>query len=157
VQRQTKDGRTIDLRQTMAPIGGDGDRADAVMIVFEDITERRRMDQELRDAQRLDQIGRLAGGVAHDFNNLLAVIIAESEMALGPPKLDEESRQAFGDVLSAAKAGSELTRQLLSFARRRPVEPVAIDPNDLIKDVERMFRRLIGERVTLKLDLQAGV
>jgi two-component system cell cycle sensor histidine kinase/response regulator CckA len=123
------------------------------VIVFEDITERRRLDQELRDAQRLDQVGRLAGGVAHDFNNLLAVIIAESELALTAEYLAPEARQAFTDVLSAAKAGSDLTRQLLSFARRRPVEPVEIEVNALVGDVEHMFRRVLGERINYVADL----
>jgi CheY-like chemotaxis protein len=98
-------------------------------------------------------VGRLAGGVAHDFNNLLAVIIAESELALSADYLAPEARQAFADVLSAAKAGSDLTRQLLSFARRRPVEPVVVDVNEMVREVEHMFRRVIGERVSFLADL----
>jgi two-component system cell cycle sensor histidine kinase/response regulator CckA len=155
VQRTAKDGRRLDLRQTLAPIADAEGNVDAVLSVYEDITEKRRLDEELRDAQRLDQVGRLAGGIAHDFNNLLAVIMAESELALGEKYLAPEPRQAFADILSAAKAGSDLTRQLLSFARRRPVEPVEVDINTLVVDVEHMFRRVIGERVSYSADLAA--
>jgi two-component system cell cycle sensor histidine kinase/response regulator CckA len=153
VKRKNKDGRILDLRQTLAPIYAADGSPEAILAVFEDITERRRLDQELRDAQRLDQVGRLAGGVAHDFNNLLAVIIAESELALGENYLAPEARQGFTDILSAAKAGSDLTRQLLSFARKRPVEPIEVDINTLVMDVEHMFRRVIGERVSYTADL----
>jgi two-component system cell cycle sensor histidine kinase/response regulator CckA len=155
VKRTRKDGQVLDLRQTLAPIADSEGVVEAVVIVFEDITERRRLDQELRDAQRLDQVGRLAGGVAHDFNNLLAVIIAESELALTADYLAPEAKQAFADVLSAAKAGSDLTRQLLSFARRRPFEPVEVDINTLVSDVEHMFRRVLGERIHYIADLAA--
>jgi PAS domain S-box-containing protein len=153
VKRKTKDGRILDLRQTLAPIPGAEGATDAILAVFEDITERRRLDQELRDTQRLEQVGRLAGGIAHDFNNLLAVIIAESELALGESYLAPEAKQGFADILSAAKAGSDLTRQLLSFARRQPVAPIELDLNTLVMEVEHMFRRVIGERVTYTADL----
>jgi two-component system cell cycle sensor histidine kinase/response regulator CckA len=155
VRRTRKDGTILDLRQTLAPITDSDGVVEAVVILFEDITERRRLDQELRDAQRLDSVGRLAGGVAHDFNNLLAVIIAESELALTAESLAPEAKEAFKDVLSAAKAGSDLTRQLLSFARRRPVELVEVDVNALVSDVEHMFRRVLGERINYVADLAA--
>jgi CheY-like chemotaxis protein len=111
------------------------------------------MDEHLRDAQKLEQIGRLAGGVAHDFNNLLTIIISESELALSSPPADDDTRQHFDDILAAARAGSDLTRQLLAFARRSPMELAPVDVNALIERTRRLFARLAGDRVTYHTDL----
>jgi signal transduction histidine kinase len=113
-----------------------------------------RIEEQLRDAQRLDQIGRLAGGMAHDFNNLLTVIISESELALAEEKVPESVRDSLTQVKQAANAGADLTRQLLAFARRRPVEPVVLSPNEVVAGIETLLRRLIGERVCLTTVLE---
>ncbi len=153
-RQRRADGALIDLRSTFAVLPPEVGGTASLLGMHEDVTEHKRMDQELREAQRLDQIGRLAGAVAHDFNNLLTVIIAQAEVSLADRTTTGDSREAFSDILSAARDGSDLTRQLLAFARRTPVELVAIAPSDLIASKERLYRRLVGDRVNLRLVLE---
>ncbi|MGH7668472.1 MAG: ATP-binding protein, partial [Gemmatimonadaceae bacterium] len=109
------------------------------------------IEQHLRESQRLDAVGRLAGGMAHDFNNLLAVILAETDLALDAPDVAEPARATLASIRHAARNGATLTRQLLTFARRQRTELATFDANGLVADVERIIRRLIGERVELQV------
>ncbi|HTE43600.1 MAG TPA: response regulator [Gemmatimonadaceae bacterium] len=122
-----------------------------------DITERRDLEMQFRQAQKMDAVGRLAGGVAHDFNNLLTVILAESQLALEDTEMSPaEQRSAFEEINKAGQRSALLTRQLLTFSRRQLVEPTPIDLNVIVTDVEKMLRRLIGEDVKLGLSLSDG-
>ncbi len=119
-----------------------------------DETDRRALEAQLLQAQRLESIGRLAGGVAHDFNNLLTVIMSHAAFA----RMD--LRNADDDLASIEGAGrraAELTGQLLAFARRQVIEPRVVDLNVLTTQIDRMLRRLIGEQVQLELQLQEGL
>ena len=125
--------------------------------MFQDVTDRvrakeeaRRLQEQLLQAQKMESIGRLAGGVAHDFNNMLSVIIGHSELALD--KLSPGSQAALDvqEVLKAAHRSAELTRQLLAFARRQAVAPRVLDLNAAVESMLKMLRRLIGEHVELE-------
>jgi PAS domain S-box-containing protein len=150
---RNKSGRTLDLRRTLALLPATDGSAANVLAIYEDVTEQRRMDEALRDAQRLDQLGRLAGGISHDFNNLLAVILSQCELTMATGTLDAETRESLADIQSAAHAAADLTRQLLTFARRNPVEPSDVDVNRVIADRERLYSKLVGDGVELRLDL----
>jgi len=153
VQRRRRDGSALDMRVSTAPLTDGNGNVSGVLAVYEDITERRKIEEHLRDAHRLDQIGRLAGGVAHDFNNLLAVILAETDLALRDTTLSAEVRDTLESVNRAADSGAVLTRQLLALARRQAVSPVLFSLNAMVTDLERMLKSLLGERVTLELSL----
>jgi len=124
-----------------------------------DVTERKQLEEQLRQAQKLESIGRLAGGVAHDFNNLLTIITGYSEMALAETGEHHFLREALVEIAEAAARATTLTRQLLTFSRRQIAQPRRIVLNDLLRDFEKMLARLLGEEIELELalDAEAGV
>lgn len=127
--------------------------ADGIMT---DITERLRAEAEreelrerLRQTEKTELLGRLAGGVAHDFNNMLSVILNHADCSLAREGLDEASRDSFREIRDAAMRSAELARQLLAFARRQPVMPRTLEMNRAVEDSLRMLKRLIGEHIEL--------
>jgi signal transduction histidine kinase/FixJ family two-component response regulator len=118
-------------------------------------SERRRVEAELRQSQRLDAIGRLAGGVAHDFNNLLTVMTVSAEMLLGVPPA-ERTDDLIETMLDAAQRGARLTRQLLALGRKNVVAPRIVDVNALIRSNESLLRRTLRETIELRFELSAG-
>ena len=133
------------------------DGAPAFMGVARDITERRRaeadrrrLEDQLQHAVKMESIGRLAGGVAHDFNNLLTVILGNVEIASHRLPRDRSVQDALGEVRAAAMSAAGLTRQLLAFSRRQIVEPRLVDLNALIARMHKMLVRLIGEDIELR-------
>jgi two-component system, cell cycle sensor histidine kinase and response regulator CckA len=114
-----------------------------------DITERKRLESELRQAQKLEAIGQLAGGVAHDFNNLLTVITGRSHLALGQLPADHSIRRHIELIQTTAERAAALTRQLLAFSRKQVLEPKVLDVNAVVTGVAPMLRRLIGEDLEL--------
>ena len=123
-----------------------------------DVTERKNLEEQLRQAQKLESIGRLAGGVAHDFNNLLTIITGYSEMALAEIGEGHFLRDPLVEIAEAAARATTLTRQLLTFSRRQIAKPRRIAINELIRDFEKMLARLLGEEIELELvlDSEAG-
>ena len=121
--------------------------------VMLDLTERRRLEEELRQAQKMEAIGRLAGGVAHDFNNLLTVMFAFGDFVLEELEEGGAARADMEQVMEAARRAADLTRQLLAFSRRQDMSPQVLNPNDLIQGLGRMLERVIGEDVALELQL----
>ncbi len=117
--------------------------------VMTDITEKRRLEQEILQTRKLDSIGRLAGGVAHDFNNLLTVILSASEFALDRLSSGESAKEEVEEVIGAATRATNLTSQLLSFARRQMIRPERLDLNELTEDMDKLLRRVIGEHIQL--------
>jgi len=111
--------------------------------------ERTRLEEQFRQAQKMEAVGRLAGGVAHDFNNLLTVITGYSDLMLAGRDLTEPQRAALEEIRRSAERGGQLTHQLLAFSRRQPLEPRIVRVNDLILQMEKMLHRLIGEDVEL--------
>jgi two-component system cell cycle sensor histidine kinase/response regulator CckA len=138
--------------------------ADEVLVIVRDITERRRSDEQrrlleeqFRQAQKMEAVGQLAGGVAHDFNNLLTVINAYSEMVLEALPDHDPSKALVAEVRKAGDRAGTLTRQLLLFSRQQVLEPKVLDLNAVIGESERMLRRLIGEDIEFKTQLDAGL
>jgi PAS domain S-box-containing protein len=120
-----------------------------IVAVARDVTERRRLEAQFQQVQKMEGIGRLAGGVAHDFNNLLTVMTGYGEMARENLGSGDAAREDLDELLKAAERASDLTRQLLAFARKQAIEPRVLNLNDLIVDMGRLLRRLIGEDVEL--------
>ena len=124
--------------------------------IMRDVTERKRLEEQLLQAQKLDSIGQLAGGVAHDFNNLLTIISGYSELILGRCEPDDPVCDPVEQISRAATRAAALTRQLLAFGSRQPSEQKDIVLNDVVGGVEKMLRRLIGADVDLVLSLEAA-
>ena len=147
------DGREIPLSQVLIAHKDAHARIDFFSTIARDISERRALEQELRQAQKMEAIGRLAGGIAHDFNNILTAVFGNAELARRQLKDGGAPLEALDEILQAATRAAGLTRQLLTFSRRGIVEPRWVDLNELARRMERMLRRLIGEDVELQLDL----
>lgn len=121
---------------------------------MQDITERKLLEARLLEAQKLESIGRLAGGVAHDFNNMLTAILGNVDFASQSESVDE-IRMLLGDIRVTAERSAALTAQLLAFARRQLIEPKVLDLNVLIRRLDKVFRRTMGENVHTELELRA--
>jgi PAS domain S-box-containing protein len=150
-----KDGTGFPVRYSSAPIIEEGEVVGAV-VTFRDITvykreekERKKLEEQLLQAQKMESVGRLAGGVAHDFNNMLGVIIGRAEMALNKGVSTEGLQHNLEEILKAGLRSADLTRQLLAFARKQTAVPKILDLNDTISGMLKMLRRLIGEDVDL--------
>jgi len=117
-----------------------------------DITERRSTELQLRQAQKMEAIGNLTGGLAHDFNNLLAIIIGNIDDLRSHTRLDAELDELAEEVLNAAIRGADLTRRLLAFARQQPLEQRVVDANALVADLNKMLERTLGEAIQIQLD-----
>jgi two-component system, cell cycle sensor histidine kinase and response regulator CckA len=151
--------RTFDIR--LIPERDDAGQVASVLLIGRDITERRRaeermrqLEEQTRHTQRLEAIGRLAGGVAHDFNNNLTAISGFANLALmGLDDEDDRRRDNLREVQKAVERASALTRQLLAFSRRQVLQPKNVDLNALLADLEPMLRRTIGEHIQLHLSL----
>jgi signal transduction histidine kinase/ActR/RegA family two-component response regulator len=118
-----------------------------------EIDERQKTSAQLVHAQKMDAIGNLTGGIAHDFNNLLGVVIGNLGILLDVRKEDAEVVDLAGDAIEAATRGSELTRQLLAFARRQPLQPRRVDVNELVGTTTKLLRRTLGENINISLEL----
>jgi two-component system cell cycle sensor histidine kinase/response regulator CckA len=119
-----------------------------------DVTERRILEQQFQQAQKMEAIGQLAGGVAHDFNNLLTVILGFCELSLADLAVDDPRRADIGEIQRAGTRAVGLTRQLLAFSRKQIIEPTRLDLNVVVADMQAMLRRLIREDVRVLLGLQ---
>jgi signal transduction histidine kinase/ActR/RegA family two-component response regulator len=124
---------------------------DRVVVHTEDVTERRQLEQQLRHAQKMEAVGRLAGGVAHDFNNILSVILSYTEMYLEELKPEDPFRADLDEIHKAAMRAVGLTRQLLAFSRKQILQPRAVDLNRTVAALATMLERLLGENIELSL------
>jgi PAS domain S-box-containing protein len=150
-----KDGSVIDVDVTVHACAL-GDRPCTVAVAL-DVTDRNRMEGELRQAHKMEAIGSLAGGVAHDFNNLLSIILSYSEMLAAPLKAGDPIRDDLEEITRAGQRAAELTRQLLAFSRQQILQPRILDVNVVVEGVARMLRRLVGEDVELTVVAGPGL
>jgi two-component system cell cycle sensor histidine kinase/response regulator CckA len=153
----TKDGRTITCEWFNTPLMTDDGRFDGLFCLAQDVTERRRLEEQLRQAQKMEAVGQLAGGVAHDFNNLLTVINGFAEMLEGDPAVPGPAREMVRQVHRAGDRAAALTRLLLTFSRKQVLEPRVLDLNELVRETARMLRRLLPADIDLAADLAAGL
>jgi two-component system cell cycle sensor histidine kinase/response regulator CckA len=150
-----KDGSVIDVDVTVHPCVL-GDRPCTLAVAL-DVTDRNRMERELRQAHKMEAIGSLAGGVAHDFNNLLSIILSYSEMLAAPLKAGDPMRDDLEEITRAGQRAADLTRQLLAFSRQQILQPRILDVNAVVGGVARMLRRLVGEDVELTVVAGPGL
>jgi PAS domain S-box-containing protein len=148
-----KDGAPITVRCSGWPVKDESGAVTYLEVFAEDVTDRRVLERQLRMAQKMEAVGRLSGGIAHDFNNLLGVIIGYSQVlkrSLGSANPLFEHAE---EIEKASQRAVSLTRQLLAFSRQQVLEPVILNLNTLVTDMEKMLPRLIGEDVALELNL----
>jgi two-component system, cell cycle sensor histidine kinase and response regulator CckA len=122
-------------------------------VILRDVTERKQLEEQLRQAQKMDAVGRLAGGVAHDFNNLLTIINGYSALLIDRLSGEDPRREMVVETLKAGERASELTKQLLAFSRKQVLMPQPLNFNDSLRLISSMLSRLLGEEVTLTMDL----
>jgi len=150
-----KDGESIqaEVYCSVTEFGGQP----AILATVNDISDRVKLEDQLRQAQKMEAIGRLAGGIAHDFNNPLTAIRGNAELMSHRVKADPAMAAEVDEILHAADRAASLTRQLLAFSRKQVLQPVALDLNEIVGTVSRMARRLIGTEVQLRLDVAEAV
>ena len=152
-----RDGSEIFVRESARAFRADDGRVLYYDGVVEDVTGRRRLEEQLRQAQKMEAVGRLAGGVAHDFNNLLTIIIGYSDLLLERVSLRDGMRPPVEEIKKAADRAASLTRQLLAFNRKQVLPPHIVDLNSLLTNVDEMLRRMIGEDIELVTHLPSGL
>jgi PAS domain S-box-containing protein len=148
-----EDGTTVWTTATASVVRSTQGAVDHVVIVIEDITTSRQLELQLRESQKIEAIGILAGGVAHDFNNLLSIVLGHAQMAHDDLPPDHPVREDLVAIAEASRHGAEITRQLLAFARREMGPPRPVDVNARILELHRMLARLLREEVELETSL----
>ena len=151
------DGTVRHVYRESAIVNDDDGNPRYLIGTIHDITERRQTEEQLRQAQKMEAIGNLTGGMAHDFNNLLAIIVGNLGLASEQLGDAEELSELVNEAMDAAWRGADLTRRLLAFARQQPLRPARIEVNELIGDTARLLRRLLGEDIEVRLDLAGDV
>ncbi len=129
-------------------------RASSIISVSRDVTERKRLEAQLQQAQKMEAVGRLAGGIAHDFNNMLTAVKGYSEFLLDDLDVSDVRRTDVQEIAKAADRAASLTRQLLAFSRKQVLQPRPVNLNDVVEGMEKMLRRLIGEDISIVARLE---
>ena len=152
-QRLRKDGSTVDVSLSAAALYESEGAWRGLMGIYTDTTERKRLEDQVRQAQKMEVVGQLAGGIAHDFNNILTVIVSYSGLLRDALSADDVRREDVEEIQKAADFASSLTRQLLAFSRRQVIQPRVLDLNQLVARMDKMLHRLIGADVQLATKL----
>jgi len=147
----TRDGRVLWCRDEATVLSDQDGKRNRMLGVVYDITQRRNLEEQLRQAQKMEAVGRLAGGVAHDFNNLLMIIKGNGELMLQHLGATERSRKNAIEIGKAADKAAALTRQLLAFSRMQVIQPRSLDLNAVVSEMAKMLRRLIGDDIELNI------
>jgi len=154
-RHRTKSGRSVEIEAAVYPIEYAGRPAELAVLL--DVTGRRHLEEQLRQAQKMEAVGMLAGGVAHDFNNLLTIITGYSQLILNTLRGDDPNRHSVEQIMKAGERAAALTSQLLAFSRRQVLQPRVLDLNKLVSSLSTMLRRLIGEDIDLRLVLPSDL
>lgn len=156
VNWKRKDGKIFPVRLSAGGIRGEDGAFTHFEVIVENITERRNLEDQFRQAQKMEAVGLLAGGISHDFNNLLSVIMGNAEMLLDDRPSATQKHYA-DEIKNATQRAAQLTRQLLAFSRKNLLHPTVLDLNTVVRDVGKILERLIGEDVQIVTDLQSSL
>ena len=156
IVNRKKDGEFYYADTTITPIRDAGGRITHFVSTEQDITSHRKLEAQLRQSQKMEAFGQLAAGVAHDFNNLLTVIIGNASMLQSDQAAESPQNESIDEICRAAERAANLTQQLLTFSRRRPLQPRDIDVNDVVANMSKMLGRLIGEHIALVAQYAPG-
>ncbi|MGA8180574.1 MAG: response regulator [Desulfobacterales bacterium] len=148
-EQYVQHGKEAWIHMSKTPIRNDEGNITGILGIFWDVTEKRQLEEQFRQVQKLEAVGVLAGGVAHDFNNILSVIIGYGEELLHELHTTDPLRESAEEIVEAGKRSAALTRQLLAFSRKQTLQPEVLHLNDIVKNLEKMMRRLIGEDIEL--------
>jgi PAS domain S-box-containing protein len=146
-----RDGHELPIDDCGAPIRDDRGGVTGAVLVFHDMSDRRRLEEQIRQSQKMEAVGRLAGGVAHDFNNLLTAIICFSELLLLKRPPEERARELIGEIHKAGERGARLINQLLAFSRKQVLTLTVLNLNSVIAGMQKMLATLIGEDIELQV------
>lgn len=149
------DGSVFDADVVAVPFVYEGKNGG--LVFFHDITGRKHLEDQLRQSQKMESIGQLAGGIAHDFNNVLAASLMQMELLQMDSNLDEETRESLRDLMSELHRAASLTRQLLLFSRKTVIQIQTLNLNDVVENLLKMLRRLIGEDIRLEWQAASGL
>jgi len=147
----TRDGGEIPTSQVIVAHKSPTGELQYLSTIARDLTEHRRLEEQFRQAQKMEAVGRLAGGIAHDFNNLLMIIRGYSDLLLEELKPADSRRRALEEIRTAGERAAALTRQLLAFSRKQVLQPQILDLNAVVSNINTMLRRLIGEDIELTM------
>jgi PAS domain S-box-containing protein len=150
------DGKVVHGATSIALVKNEKGETEQLIVQINDTSEKKMVNERLQKAQKMEAIGQLTGGLAHDFNNLLTVIIGNLQLLDGKLGEDEKSKKRVAEAVDAATKGSELTKQLLAFARKQELAPRDVGVNGLVTGMEALIARSIGENIELKVEVMAG-
>jgi signal transduction histidine kinase len=156
VNWRRKDGKTIVVRISGNLIRAKNGSIDHYEVIAEDITHRRGLEEQLRQSQKMEAVGLLAGGISHDFNNLLGVILGNAELLLETKQFEKQQHHA-DQIKKASGRAAQLTRQLLAFSRKQVLYPTVLNLNTVVADIGKLLQRLIGEDIQIVTESQAGL
>ncbi|HEX6928259.1 MAG TPA: PAS domain S-box protein, partial [Gammaproteobacteria bacterium] len=151
LRQKREDGSVFSVEAAMSLVTDDAGNPTRILCVNTDITDRLALEEQLRQAQRLEAVGQLTGGIAHDFNNLLTVILGNAEFLIDRLASEPSLQQMAAMTRDAAARGAELTHRLLAFARRQPLEPKAVDVNALVRRMHGLLRRAVPEDIDIRI------
>jgi PAS domain S-box-containing protein len=149
-----KNGAFYNQRSSISPVFNDEDKITHFVGISTDISKEKKLEEQLFQAVKLDSLGRLAGGIAHDFNNLLTIINGYAEMVLVDVQ-DEKIKENVQSIYSAGKKAARLTSHIMAFSRKQIINPQILNVNDVVQDLQKMIRPILGENITLKIKLAA--
>jgi len=150
-----KDGRRIDVSMTISPVKDAHEQIIGAAAITRDVSDRKLLEKQLQQAQKMEAIGQLAGGIAHDFNNLLSVINGHCELLAEQLAPNDRPRQNCEQIKKAGERAAGLTRQLLAFSRQQVLEPTVLNLNTVVVDLEKMLKRVIGEDVEFRISVDS--
>jgi hypothetical protein len=152
-----RDGTERPIDDSAAPIRDAGGRTAGAVLVFRDVTERRRLEERLRQAQKMEAIGRLAGGIAHDFNNIMTIITGFGDLLVAGAGLTDQQREFVSNIQEAGRRAAGLTQQIMAFSRKQILMPTVLNLNTVVRGIGAMVRRLIGSNIRFETETAADL
>jgi hypothetical protein len=153
----SRDGKEVVIDHSAAPILDDNGAITGAVLVFRDITESRRLEEQLRHAEKMKAVGQLAGGIAHDFNNLLTAILGYAQVLLNSADADHPWAGFLNEIKRAGERAADLTHHLLAFSRKQMLQPKVLDLNEVVVGTEKMLLRLLGQHIEVKTILDPAL